>query len=171
MKTRLLLILAAVIALASGGCKTNEKNYREAYEKARERRTDAGDSVITAEFRSSQEPRNMMIDSVELPVLTMNVALSSKAGNPEGSQLLRYCVVTGRFKQIFNAKSMRERLAATGYPEAMVVYNGYQDYFVVACGTFVASEAAELLDKVRNDGSLTLRSPYPYILRPATLVR
>ena len=85
--------------------------------------------------------------------------------------MLRYGVVVGKFKQIFNARSMRERLAANGYPEAIVVYNGSQEYFVVACSTSVPAEAATLLDKVRADTSLTLRDPYPYILRPAMYIR
>lgn len=171
MKIRLLFIASVLLAIFATGCKTNENNYREAYLKARERQTDTGDSITTAEFRASQDPRTVTIDSVELPMLTMPVALSDKAGNPEGSALMRYNVVVGRFKQIFNAKSMRERLAAGGYSGAMVLYNGSGEYFVVACGTFVATEAAELLARVKADPSLTLREPYPYILRPSILAR
>lgn len=171
MKTKIFLILTVLATILAGGCKTNENNYREAYLKARERATDTGDSTTTADLRSSLEPKMLKIGEVELPVITQHVAMSKEAGNPEGISMQRYGVVVGKFRQIFNAKSMRERLAANGYPEALVVYNGSQEYFVVACSTSVPAEASALLDKVRADSSLTLREPYPYILRPAMYVR
>lgn len=171
MKTKFFIISAIALMLCAAGCKTNEKNYREAYLKAKERATDTGDSVTTADFRASREPQVINIDSVRMPVLTMHVALSEQAGNNADATIQRYMVCVGRFKQIFNAKSMRQRLADGGYPDAMVVYNGSQEYFVVACGTYVAAEAPALLEKVAHDSSLTLREPYPFILRAAQLVR
>lgn len=55
MKKLLLMLAAVIVALA--GCKTNEANYRAAYEKAKEKRTETGDSAITSKLRSELTPR------------------------------------------------------------------------------------------------------------------
>lgn len=172
---RLVYIAAVVafVAIAMSACKTNEANYRAAYEKVKEKETDTGDSLTTAMLRKSQEPQTMTFNEngkrYALPILTVPVARKVDAGSQEG--LRRYCVATGRFKQVFNAKSMCERLVGLGYDEACVVHDRQNYYYVVAASTDSPATASELLIKVNSDASLALRSPFPYILRPAHLVR
>ena len=166
-------LMVAMIMCGMISCKTTEANYRAAYEKAREKQTETGDSLTTAMLRKSQDPQTMTFNENDkhyaLPVLTIPVVRTVDAGAQDG--LRRYCVCVGRFKQVFNAKSMCERLMADGYSEACVVHDRQNNYYVLAASSDSPSEASELLIKVNGDKNLSLREPYPYILRPSHLVR
>lgn len=169
-----LFILVIALAAVLGACKTNEANYRAAYEKAKERRTETGDSLTTSQLRSSLLPKDMVIGSDTLPVMTFPVSVYSdkndKNNVPVG-ELKKYLIVVGQFRQIFNAGSMARRIADNGLEGAFVVYNRQKDYFVIAASTDNPDEVVGLLNGVRSDRSLSLRSPYPYVLRPAQFVR
>lgn len=158
------------IAVAMSACRTNEANYRAAYEIAKEKRVETGDSTTTAALRGSMEPKSMAVDGVTLPVLTLPVSVV-KADSDNAAELKRYCVIVGTFKQIFNARSMSERLIGQGYDGAFVVKDRNQDHYVVAGATNDATEAHLLIERLKSDQSVVLRSPFPYALRPAQLVR
>lgn len=165
-----LLMIMSVVALIASACKTNENNYRAAYEKAKERHTETGDSVTTAAFRDSQMPKDMTIDGVTLPVMTFP-AMAVKETDADAPQMQRYCVVAGRFRQIFNAGSMRDRLRGLGYGDAFVMQDRDGNYYVVAGTAAVPKAASELIDRLKNDNSVVLRQPFPFVVRPAHLVR
>ena len=110
-KYSILLIAGAMAALSLGSCKTTEANYRQAYESARQKQTQEGDSAITAGLNNQARPRSMEFDGVTLPVLTTGVSIP-KDGGMELSHLKKFNSVAGVFRQIFNAKSMRERLCS-----------------------------------------------------------
>ncbi len=163
------LFIIAIAFLTVIGCKPTEENYRAAYEKAREKQSETGDSLTTAQFRQSQQPRLMSVGADTLPVMTFYIGRDADFGNKDS--IRKYCVVVGRFKQVFNARSMAERLVAGGFNEAFVVHDA-QGYYYVACNsTDLPDEAGRLLEKVKKDGSVVLHPPYPYILRPGHLVR
>lgn len=166
-----LLFIAAIFVIALGACKTNEANYKAAYEKAKEKRTETGDSLTTSQLRSSMIPKMTSVGSENLPVLTLPVSVYRDKDNVPEGQLKKYLIVVGQFRQIFNAGSMAKRLAANGDYSAFVVFNRQKDYFVVAAATDSPEEAASLLRKIKADGSVVVREPYPYVLRPAQLVR
>ena len=169
-KYSILLIAGAMAALSLGSCKTTEANYRQAYESARQKQTQEGGSAITAGLNNQARPRSMEFDGVTLPVLTTGVSIP-KDGGMELSRLKKFNSVAGVFRQIFNAKSMRERLMQSGYPDAFILSNAYGTYYVLTTTTSSPAEAQAALDKLRNDPDLRLRQPLPYILRPGHLAR
>lgn len=170
---KIIYLLSGLTLLTVASCRTTEANYRSAYEKAREKQTETGDSLTTAMLRKSQDPQTLTFTEndkqVALPVLTVPVTRKVDAGSQDGLQ--RYCVCVGKFKQIFNAKSMCERLESAGYPVACVTHDRQNYYYVVATSSNSPSEALQLLNKVNSDKSLSLHTPFPYILRPAHLIR
>ena len=165
-------ILSAVLILAAaaslGGCKTNQANMNDAYTKAMAgREDDLGlDSTIYSRERKQMKHGTMTVNGTEVPVSSQWVKVTAEGGGINES-LRRYNVVVGQFKQVFNARSMRERLADDGYPGAFVVETGEPYYFVVASATDDASQAVEMLDHVKADPGLKMKSPLPFILQPA----
>ena len=125
----ILYVTATFALMLSAGCKTTEANYRQAYESARQKQTQEGDSAITAGLNNQARPRSMEFDGVTLPVLTTGVSIP-KDGGMELSRLKKFNSVAGVFRQIFNAKSMRERLMQSGYPDAFILSNAYGTYSV-----------------------------------------
>lgn len=165
-----LLFIAIVAALTMGACKTNEANYRDAYEKAKAKRTETGDSATTSALRSASDPKPLTVDGITVPALTMPVRVTKKV-SPDAVELARYCVVVAQFRQIFNARSMSERLREQGFDGAFVVEDRDQNYYVVAGTTGIIADAVALMDRLNADPAVVLRAPYPYVLRPAQLVR
>lgn len=172
MIMRKLFYAAAVLSLAvmMMACKTTEANYKAAYEIAKNKATDTGDSLTTCLLSDASRPKMMVISGDSLPVLTELVAIT-KDDAPEGIHLHKYCVVSGRFAQIFNARQMRNRMVACGYSDAFLAHNRMNNYFVVVSATDNPSEAREVLDRLKSDTSIVLRPPFPYVLRPAQFVR
>lgn len=171
MKSKSIILLVSLTVLSGlFSCKTTEANYRQAYETARQKQTEEGDSAITAGLNNQARPRTLTVDGVSLPVVTAGVNVT-KDGGMEVKRLKRFNTVAGTFRQIFNARSMRERLMASGYPEAFILQNAYGTYYVLTATTDSSAEALANLEKLRADESLRLRAPLPYILRPGHLAR
>ena len=169
---KILLYFCAIIAIAITSCKTTEENYRAAYELAKDKRTETGDSLVTSQLRSSTVPRLKVIGADTLPVRTIYVSSyrDNQSDVPQGT-LKKYLIVVGQFKQIFNAGSMAKRLVDSGYKNAFVVYDRQKDYYVVAEAVDSSSEASSKLREIEEDKSVVIRSPYPYVLCPAQLAR
>ncbi|MDE6458082.1 MAG: hypothetical protein K2L31_05710 [Muribaculum sp.] len=73
-----------------------------------------------------------------------------------------------QFKQIFNARSQMNRLRENGYPDAFVLETGEPLYYVVAATTDDSEEAKKTYLKIQKDKSVVIRSPFPWLLIPAT---
>lgn len=169
MKNLLKIALIAILCIPFAGCKTTEANYKNAYQIAKEKRTDGGDSTVTQGLRNELIPKNMVLGGVTLPVRTEPVAVTKDGGAVQGEMKV-YNVVVASFRQRFNANSMRERLADMGY-KSFLIHNRDVLYYVVAGTTQSAPEALELLNKVKAESSLHIAAPFPYVLRAAHLVR
>lgn len=169
---RLLLPAIALTALLAVSCKTNENNYRQAYETAVAKNRDASgvDSTIYARIRNSAKMSDLVVGQDSLPMRTEYVGYTENGGASR-EMLKRYNVVVGQFKQVFNARQMRERLLSGGYPDAFIIHTREPLYYVCTATCETAEEAAQALDKVRTDKSIVLRDPLPFILRPAHLAR
>ncbi len=167
---KLIMLIAASALMCVTACKTTEANYKAAYETARQKKYDTGDSLTTSGLKNADLPRPMAFGSDTLMVRTEPVA-QSKTEGAKVSALCKYCVVTAKFRQLFNARSMCDRLLQLGYAGAMVVHNRTQQYYVVARSTDLPSEARATVEKLRADTALSLKEPFPYVLRPAQLVR
>lgn len=162
------LALGAVGLFCLTACKTTEANYRSAYERAVAGRGDDTDSTIYTKIRREFTPGAMTYDGRTFPTGSQFVAVTEGGGGISES-IKRYCVVAGQFKQIFNAKSMRERLTDNGYPGAFVVQTREPYYFVVAGSSHDIEPAIEIFDKLQADTALHLREPAPFILIPSQI--
>lgn len=168
---KILLALTALVVLNFTGCKTTEANYRAAYEAAKNKRTETGDSISTEALRQYDMPRPAVVNGDTLMMITKAVYVP-KDGPEDAASMQRYCVVVAKFKQLFNARSMAERLLQTGrWPDAFVVGDRDSNYYVVAAATAVPSQALGLMEKAQKEESVVLKAQFPYVLRPAHLAR
>lgn len=161
------LLIIAVLLLSLAACKTNESNYRAAYEAAIEKQKEstALDSTIYGNYRRQASMARLAAGSDTLPLRTESVAYTENGGASRETVKV-YNVVVGQFKQLFNARQMRERLQAEGYPDAMIVHTREPLYYVIAGTAGTPEEARNLFQRVSRDKALVLKSPLPFILRP-----
>lgn len=172
MKRTLTLIGAgmAIAAVTLTSCRTNEKTYRKAYEgaKARQEQTGGIDSTVYAKIREQARPSTAVIGNDTVPLVSHNIYLTKEQPY---AQLRRYNIVVAQFKQIFNARAMRQRLHDAGFADAYIVETTEPLYYVVAEGTEQLPQAAGLLNKFRQHPPFTIRDPFPYIMQSAKHTR
>ncbi len=162
-------IIIFITAITFTSCKTTEANYRKAYETAREKHFDGGDSTVTENLKNNMLPKNLVIQGISLPVRTEAMGITKNGGATKETIKL-YNVVTASFKQLFNAQSMRKRLSELGY-NSFILHNRDLTYYVVAGTADTPKEASEMLNKVRNETSIITHNPFPYVLRASNLVK
>ena len=156
-------IAAALVVMSA--CKPSEQAYSEAYRSAVEAREAAyaADSAAYTRIRPKLQLRDVAEGDATVPVATMALGVTRDAGGVAES-LKAYSVVAGDFRQSFNARQMRERLAAGGYPGAFVAQSGEPRYYVVTSSHRTLQEAASALQALRADTSVKMRAPMPFIL-------
>ena len=154
------LVLASVMMTS---CHSSEKNYREAYEKAAERRKTGIGAETYAKIEAERQRYTHVIngDSVRMVYVNANVAIdSTDAVSP-------YNVVVATFSQRLNAQSYRDRLREEcGFKGSYVLFGGpdKQDY-VVLQGFGDKEQAAALLHDIDKKVCLKILEPLPWILR------
>lgn len=168
MKIRLFIVSAIALVLFAA-CKTNEANYRAAYEIAKQKSMDGVDAETYEKMQRESMPTKEVAGGDTLRMMRASVNVAKYEGNDD-VLLKRYNVVVAQFKQIFNAKAMMGRLKNQGY-DAIVLQNPELLYYVVAGSLDNKGEAVELIKKLTNDESIVLREPYPCILEPLHLVK
>ncbi|MBQ7204537.1 MAG: SPOR domain-containing protein [Muribaculaceae bacterium] len=155
-----LLALSAIVLLTA--CHSNEKNYREAYEKAVERRVSGYGAEAYAEIEAERQRNTTVIngDSVRLVYVNANVAEDS------ADVAKTYNVVVASFTQRINAKSYRDRLRQEcGFP-SYILYGGSEKlFYVVLQGFEDKEEAALLLRDIDRKVCLKVLERKPWILR------
>lgn len=162
-----LALIGAIVLLE--GCKTTEANYRQAYEKAMAGRDEGVDIDSTIYGKVRREMREETVtgrDGKDVVVKTQLVKVTPEGGGIR-ENLREYNVVVGQFKQLFNAKSLRERLVDNGYPEAFVVQTAEPYYYVVLLSRADVVEASDGLASFVKAGTLPMKAPCPFILRAA----
>ena len=160
-----LIIPALAVAAAFTGCRTTEANYRAAYEKTMQARAeqDSLESTVYGRERRNMQSRTIDTPSGPVQVVARLVRVTDGGGGlPES--LRRYNVVVGQFKQLFNAKSLRNRLADGGYPGAFVVETGEPYYYIVLASYSDAAEAQKEMERFAASGTLAMKEPCPFIL-------
>ena len=169
---RRLPLLLMALGLLAVGCKTNEKNYRQAYETAvaKNRESSGVDSTIYARIRNSARTSELVVSGDSLPMRTEYIGYTEDGGASRET-IGQYNVVVGQFKQVFNARQMRGRLQSSGYGDAFIIHTREPLYYVCTAACKTPEEAAEAFRKVKEDKSVVLREPLPFILRPAHLAR
>lgn len=164
-------IILGGLALLSG-CKTTEANYRQAYEAAVSQRQESTglDSTIYSRIRNSAVTSSLIVGSDTLPLRTEYIGITKDGGIDKGG-LKRYNIVVGQFKQIFNARQMRERLIGDGYENTFIVHTREPLYYVVIATSDMAADMIEPWHRIKTDKSIVLREPLPFVLSPAHLAR
>ena len=156
----------ALMAAGIAGCGTNEKNYRTAYEKAKEKGGDGVESTIYNRVREQAQSECIVIAGDTIDAVKEYVTVAKDAGFTH-EQLKRYNVVVAQFKQLFHAKSMRGRMEKGGYGNAIVVETGEPLYYVVAVSTSSLQEAKAVADSISENSPVKLADGFPWILRAA----
>ena len=156
-----LLLLAMMVALAA--CHSNEANYQAAYDKAREKKTEVIDDEFAALIKAEKR-RDLTVvngDTVRLVSVYTNVT----DGKP--SDALRYNVVVGEFKQLFNARTYRDRLHnEEGFP-SVILYGAVdrdKKYYVVVKSFQELDVAAAFLKTIHEHVKMKILEPEPWIL-------
>ena len=155
------LLLAGTVLLTA--CHSSEKNYREAYEKAVERRQTGIGADEYARIEAERQRYTHVIDgdSVRMVYMNVNVAIDSTiVAKP-------FNVVIAAFTQRINAKSYCERLRQEcGLGGSYILYGGNEkQYFVVAQGFEDQRAAAAFLRDINDKVCLKILEPLPWILR------
>ena len=163
MKTLYIIVALVVASVMMTSCHSSEKNYREAYEKAVERRKTGIGAETYAKIEAERQRYTHVIngDSVRMVYVNANVAIdSTDAVSP-------FNVVVATFSQRINAKSYRDRLREEcGFKGSYVLYGGPEkQYFVVLQGFDDKEQAAALLHDIDKKVCLKILEPLPWILR------
>ncbi len=166
MNKKILLPILSLIALV--GCKTNENNYRQAYEIAQQKERAGLDSTVYDKIRQEARPLTVDVNGESVRMMTQNVSVVPSYG--DASQLKRYSVVANKFHQSFNAKAMMHRLQDNGY-KAFLLQTSDPVYYVVVGSFDSKEEATFLLRELEADSRIVLKEPYPYLLEAAQLSR
>ena len=143
-------------------CHSSEKNYREAYEKAMERRHTGVGAEEYAKIEAERQRYTHVIngDSVRMVYVNANVAIDSTV------VALPYNVVVASFTQRINAKSYCDRLREECHLPSYVLYGGPEkQYYIVAQGFETSGEAAAMLHDLNKRVCLKILEPLPWILR------
>lgn len=150
------------------GCKTNENNYRQAYEAAvAQRQEESGlDSTIYTKMRNSGRVADLVVDGVAMPMRSEYIGYTENGGASRET-VKKYNVVVGQFRQVFNARQMRQRLMESGYDSTFIVHTREPLYYVVTSTCSTPEEVLKAYQKVKLDKNIVLHEPLPFILRPA----
>ena len=156
-------MLAIIASLTMTSCHSSEKNYREAYEKAMERRKTGIGAETYAKIEAERQRYTHVIngDSVRMVYMNANVAIdSTDVPKP-------YNVIVATFTQRINAKSYRDRLREEcGLAGSYVLFGGSdKKYFVVAEGFDNSGDAAAFIRDIDKKVCLKMLEPLPWILK------
>lgn len=163
MKKTLYILLTAIAAsLVMTSCHSSEQNYREAYEKAMERRKTGIGAETYAKIEAERQRYTHVIngDSVRMVYVNANVAIdSTDVAKP-------YNVVVATFTQRINAKSYRDRLREEcGFAGSYVLFGGPDKlYFVILEGYDDKESAAAMLRDLDKKVAMKILEPLPWIL-------
>ena len=159
-------VLCIIVAATLAGCKTNEKNYREAYEKAvakNDRNVTDFENTIYNRFRRQVTQSSVQTADSVVPTKVIRVRVTTDGGGIR-EWLRKYSVVVGEFKQQFNANSMRQRFVNAGYPRTFLVENGEPYYYVVVDSSNDIEPLVALADSIAVSSPVALNEGFPYIL-------
>lgn len=156
----------SIITILLAACGTNEKNYKRAYDKAKEKDTDGIENTIYNRIRQQAQIDKFELDGDTVTVIKEIVTATKDAGfTPQ--QLKKYNVVVAQFKQLFHAKSMRSRMEKGGYSDAIIVETAEPLYYVVAASTPLLRQAKALADSLVTSSPVKLADNFPFILQAA----
>ncbi len=161
MKNYLVLLFVAAAVAGMTSCKSNEANYRAAYDRTveRQREMEGVDEATFARIEAERTANTAVVggDSVRMVVNRVNIVDAATA------DLKPYGVVVGEYKQLFNARSFRDRLKKEGH-QSYVVKDSESNYYVIAEGFDSPVEAADFMKDIPNRIKMKIPIPKPWIL-------
>lgn len=159
----LILILAAIVA----GCKTTEENYRAAYERAVDAKDDRDSAGNIYGSQSDKPMQQYVAFGNDTLAITVEPLSKVKESDTDTAAMRLYNVAVGRFRQQFNAFSMRGRVAEAGYGGAIVAADADSHYYVIAVSVSTPAEASRALEKIKSEGieGVAIRPPMPEVIR------
>lgn len=154
MRSKKILIwaVAAVVATAFSACKPTEKNYREAYEAAINKRQQSDADPDEVGLIREGSPRVQVIEGDSLYFLYETI-------RPDEGAVLNgpLSVSVGKFKMMTNARSGAKALREQGF-DAFAARAAAERWYVIAGNCESVKEAKELMARFRK------KNPsYPYI--------
>ena len=163
IKSTIIIAACATLVLAMlAGCKTTEENYRSAYEKAYQKRTEGLSEEEIAGFAREEAMPKTLFRGDSIPMRGRYV--KCEQGGSDGN-ILQYNVVVASFKQKFNASSVFQRFADDGYPHTALLIDKDGRYYVAATTDSTLEAAVASLKRVEANSPASLRQPYPYLLK------
>lgn len=140
-------------------CKTTEKNYKDAYDIAVQKNKDGMDDDTYNKIKNESKAPVTVVGNDSVRMRTEFIKIAD--GAPD--ELKKYSIVVGEFRQIFNARSFRDRLKEKKYP-AYVVENRDALYYVIVHGFDNETEAAAYLKNINKNIPFRLPVEEPWIL-------
>jgi hypothetical protein len=168
---KLLFMAATALMLLTTGCKTTEQDYQRAYDRTiaanDSTRTDFKDTVY-GRYRRAVRDEQIKVgnDTIDTRIVDVSVTKDTGATN---STLKRYCVVAAEFKQLFNAKSMQDRLIEQGNKDAFITETAEPFYYILAGSYDTLDEALAHIKRLRAQQVIKFKEPAPYVMQPARL--
>lgn len=163
MNKHILIIMLLPVLLTFTSCKTTEDNYRAAYERAKAKEAEGLEPTVYDKIRQEAMPEQMVIDGDTIGMKGEYVAITPNLGTPTDA-LHRYSVVVAGFKQLFHAKSMKNRIAGKGYQGTFIVQTREPFYYVVVLSTDTLSYAASEITNLEANPPLRFQENCPWIL-------
>ena len=159
-----LCVASTLSTLALFSCKTTEENYRTAYEKAIEAQNDSTSLESTIYGAQRRRVVDATVNTTEgaVEVRRARVRVTDGTGTPD--DLHQYNVVVGQFKQVFNAKSLRQRLIDNGFDKTFVVETSEPYYYIVVASFDSAAEAQNTMNDFKSKNVITMRDELPFVL-------
>ncbi len=167
MKTIKLIAITFCFSCLLFSCKPTEANYRQAYLATKQKADNQSpvESTIYNHLRKQTIKSGIIVGNDTIPLMQVAVKCTPGISAPDSVGL--YSVAVAQFKQIFNARSMMNRLRGMGYSSATVVENGEPLYYVLISTFDNADEAVASYNAVVKNSDIVCREPYPCIFKPS----
>ncbi|MGL4411707.1 MAG: SPOR domain-containing protein [Bacteroidales bacterium] len=138
MKRNLILVAVALATMTIVSCKSNQKAYKAAYEKAKEKEVETPLPV------AQPEQAYEVVEVKRTPITPAPVQQEKVTGVTESDRLglKRYNVVIGSFMNNTNATALKEQMEKDGY-RVILAQNEKQMYRVI-CASFNDRESATI---------------------------
>lgn len=137
-----LSLVSAVIAPLLWSCKPTEKNYKAAYDVAVKKREMSADPERAEGHRviSVDGPRMVSVGNRVYALVTDFLKSTDESATPAPQP--HYRVAVGRYQMPTNARAQVADLRGNGYPDAELMRDGKDRYYVVAAGFDRLEDAA-----------------------------
>ena len=140
------LALALMALMMFTSCHTTEENYRASYELAANKTKEGVGADTYAKIVAEQRRNTDVVNGDSVRIVAHFVGLI----DVEKAQTKRYNVVLRGFKQVVNARSMRDRLIKEGHNAYVLYYEKEKLYYVIIEAFDTREGAADFLHNAKS---------------------